>query len=174
MKKIDVDQICSLLRPKGNENEYTVLKGFLGESPKEGYLRLYSDLALNDFIDIEASQVVNIHKVNQAGTGIGQSIVWVKAGIESAAPNRLNSKSILYGNIADKGLQGASFRSLNPAILAADGGVPVTEGSECGGCSELCSLGCPEPTRSKVYDPAPIERYINSAVIRAIRNMRQF
>ena len=54
------------------------LRGYLGKSPRDGYMRLYLNAALTEYLELEVDSIINPQKVPPSGSHPFEStIVWV-------------------------------------------------------------------------------------------------
>ncbi|MBC7776572.1 MAG: hypothetical protein H7246_14150 [Phycisphaerae bacterium] len=109
--------------PKSND-ELVMLQGYIGDSDLDGHLRVYSDPALSDFIELPERDVLYCDPVNTDEDPLGGSRLWVKKTTvfttgDPRHANRVKS-SFLEGDILRAfGNQGGNI----PTVVAKEFGI---------------------------------------------------
>lgn len=97
-KKIAVDEFVKNVRPDAKSTEPIVyLSGFVGESPVEGHIRVYADVALNQFVDIPKTAIAHSTPLTKEESSLGGSHLWVKQN--EVASNPMPGSPFLHGDI---------------------------------------------------------------------------
>lgn len=140
-----------------------MLIGFVGESTKDGYLRLYLTPELNEFYEIQEADVVRSQKLPAGELNLAGTAIWIKrdSKIQHTRTTTVDAQAdFLQGTIARSfltsaaraGTFGAGFgqfgiKSVPPVAsvcfsCATDNcPVPTSGGSTCEyGCSHVCTL----------------------------------
>lgn len=86
-----------------NPQETLLLTGFLGASSDPNYTRLYTDITLDQYVDIATSDIVHTEPLPKEESPLGGSYVWIKKQAEAvqgaAGPERRKAR-FLEGPIA--------------------------------------------------------------------------
>jgi hypothetical protein len=59
-----------------------VFSGYLGESGREGYVRLYRNPALSAFLEIPVAEIKHTERLASAPDRLSSTVVWVRAGTQ--------------------------------------------------------------------------------------------
>jgi hypothetical protein len=138
-KKIRYDEWVKSIRPdpKDVSDLYVVVSGFIGVSSVSGHVRLYTDEALNNFIEIPENEIV--HNIELKDSTLGGSKLWV------------NSDAVfIYGDPKEKRRPKSSFLQGNlVAKKLSDDGIPtIYQFTAVFGCPTQFSIEvvrCPQP-----------------------------
>jgi hypothetical protein len=88
--------------PKSTE-ELVLLQGYIGDSDQQGYIRVYADPTLSDFIDLSEKDVCYADPVSDDEDSLGGSRLWVRktATFTAGDPGHVNrvKSSFLEGDI---------------------------------------------------------------------------
>lgn len=87
-----------------NRTDVTTLKGYVGHSPLDGYVRLYADLDdLTQSVDIARSDIVSFVSAPEAVLPLGGVILWINKDAQISANQaqttrvQLNAKALTDG-----------------------------------------------------------------------------
>lgn len=114
--------VAAVKKAAGHDQPVVQVEGFVGDSPADGYFRLYADPSLNLHVDIPESDVIHYEKMSSETSPLGGYTIWLNkdavfATGEPEGKNRAQQK-FLAGNIAEKlgtGLVGYTPISWNVA-----------------------------------------------------------
>jgi|SoiMethySBSTD1v2_1073268.scaffolds.fasta_scaffold470290_2 hypothetical protein len=59
-----------------------VFSGYLGESGREGYVRLYRNPALSAFLEIPVAEIKHTERLGSTADRLSSTVVWVRAGAQ--------------------------------------------------------------------------------------------
>lgn len=152
------DFVSKLVTDPKNPPNTLLLKGFIGASSEEGYIRLYLDSELSDYVEIPEAAVLYSQEIAKDKSPIGGSYVWIQ-----------RDASLIHGPVvADR--PKASFlegRIMTTQACVAGPLAPQTvTGPRCGtiidGCTDAgprcpTQVTCPAPcpTKTGATCPAP-------------------
>jgi hypothetical protein len=150
-KRIRYDAFIESVRPNPKSTEELVLlQGYIGKSDLSGHIRVYSDPALSDFIELPEPDILHCEPVSTEEDPLGGSRLWVRkttvftTGDPSHA-NRVRS-SFLEGDLmrafGDSGLGAQAFspqdipgggggNTLNPTCPSIGNGACITNNPPC-------------------------------------------
>jgi hypothetical protein len=165
-----VDRLVS--DPKSNP-DIKVLSGFVGNSSKEGYVRLYINTEMNEFIDILEDDVIERHSTSSETNPLGGSVLWVKKSA-NLQYTRIESVQVqadfLKGSIVDQNVPslitdaGAFvFYKKNQGVISIPARItpcfscPDTlSGPDCRTGSFFCTIVCTfTPDCISTHNPCP-------------------
>lgn len=103
-----------------------VLTGYLGKAPDSDYQRLYTDLALSQFVDIAAEGIVHAVHTHSDANPTGPSTVWIRRDAqirpqpqpEEEAAHRFFAEDLLQGDVTSQYLPSA-MGSASPESAAS-------------------------------------------------------
>jgi len=103
-KSLKADKLIQkLVSDPANPPDVTVIKGFLGESHRPGYWRLYLSPDLKSYVEIAESDILHSQEVSENQSALGGTLLWVKKGA-SLEHTRTVSKQVqaefLSGDVA--------------------------------------------------------------------------
>ncbi len=103
-KPLKADKLIQkLVTDPANPPDVTVIKGFLGESHRPGYWRLYLSPDLKSYVEIAKSDILHSQEVSENQSALGGTLLWVKKGA-SLEHTRTVSKQVqaefLSGDVA--------------------------------------------------------------------------
>jgi hypothetical protein len=103
-KSLKADKLIQkLVSDPANPPDVTVIKGFLGESHRPGYWRLYLSPDLKSYVEIVESDILHSQEVSENQSALGGTLLWVKKGA-SLEHTRTVSKQVqaefLSGDVA--------------------------------------------------------------------------
>jgi hypothetical protein len=77
-RSLRFDDFIETLRPdpRSTEEKFLVIKGFLGKSSEEGYVRVYFDDAANFFIEVAESDILHAVPLSAEESSAGGSRLW--------------------------------------------------------------------------------------------------
>ncbi|MFN0175147.1 MAG: hypothetical protein ACKVU0_10900 [Saprospiraceae bacterium] len=167
-KGIRRDAFIKSVRPDPKSNEALVmLQGYIGDSDLEGHLRVYSDPALADFIELPERDICYAEPVSTDEDPLGGSRLWVKKTTvfttgDPRHANRVKS-TFLEGDIV-RAFGGQGFvgqgpditgdgTTLFPTCVSLGNGACTTNNRPCtdvGSLRVTCfrTCNCPPPPRS--------------------------
>lgn len=161
------DEFVKSVRPDPKSTDQIVyMNGFVGESPIEGHIRVYSDISLNNFTDIPRNAVAHVAANPRDGNIIGGSSLWIRrselADKGAAAPAGSFLEGDIYSNYA---------RNMYSPVAPSPRGftlptVCTTNPSHCYPCSETCRptlippCGFSHHASCQIFCPPPTNRTI--------------
>lgn len=78
--KYEFDDWVGAVRPDPkNTDQLTVLEGYLGASSEAGHIRVYTDEALNSFVEVPEDAILYSVKITPAESSLGGSKLWLRA-----------------------------------------------------------------------------------------------
>jgi hypothetical protein len=103
-KPLKADKLIQkLVSDPATPPDVTVIKGFLGESHRPGYWRLYLSPDLKSYVEIAESDILHSQEVSENQSALGGTLLWVKKGA-SLEHTRTVSKQVqaefLSGDVA--------------------------------------------------------------------------
>lgn len=76
--KFPIDSFVSkIVKDPKNPPEVTMLKGYLGNSSLQGYIRLYFDADLQNYVDIPDKKIVYTQKCSKNDSSLSGNYVWI-------------------------------------------------------------------------------------------------
>lgn len=157
-KRIRRDTFIKSVRPDPKStDELVLLQGYIGDSDLPGHLRVYSDPALSDFIDLPEQEICYSEPVKPEEDPLGGSRLWVKKTIVFTAgdpklANRVKS-TFLEGDIVQAfGNQGTVrppkvvAQEIHSAFVEGGCGVVTERFEGCGISIANCTVA--EPTNT--------------------------
>ena len=98
--------VAKVKKAAGHDDPVVKVEGFVGDSPADGYFRLYADPSLNMHIDIPESDVIHYEKMSSEESPLGGAAIWLNKDAVFAtgdveAKNRPQQK-FLAGDLAEK------------------------------------------------------------------------
>lgn len=117
-QKFKYDDFVKSVRPNPKDVEPNVLlEGYAGESSEPNHVRLYTDDALNSFIDLPKNAIIHVVSNSREENPLGGCKVWVKQStvFTYGDPNHANrpKSSFLEGDIMD------NFQATNANVNTA-------------------------------------------------------
>jgi hypothetical protein len=110
--KLRQDSLVDRLVPDPARHEsFTVLTGFLGKSPRDGYWRLYLTPQLDEYLEFRSGDVKHTEQLPPDLAPLGGSRVWIQkdAPLEhTRVTSRQVQAEFLQGSIASRFLPGTS------------------------------------------------------------------
>ncbi|MBE5096796.1 hypothetical protein [Bacillus thuringiensis] len=100
-----------------------MLSGFLGESSRHGYWRLYSTPELNNYVEFSEADVIHSKPLNTKQFPLGGTFVWVKKDAEIVHTHSMaykNQSEFLTGDVANTFLGGNVTAPINSGNLIED------------------------------------------------------
>lgn len=109
------DEFVKNIRPDPKSNDPLVmLQGYIGKSDLDGHVRVYSDPALSDFIDLPEREICYADPVKPEEDPLGGSRLWVRktAVFTTGDPNLANriKSSFLEGDLLNAFGAGQEFK----------------------------------------------------------------
>jgi hypothetical protein len=119
-KRLEQDRLVDQLAPDpGSHSPLTMLTGFLGQSGREGFWRLYLTPELDEYVEFAEDDVVQTEEASKEQAPFGGSCVWLRQGA-SVTHTRVSTRQLqaefLSGSISAGYLGGAA-----PAAIGAVG-----------------------------------------------------
>jgi hypothetical protein len=125
--------------------QVTLLSGYLGPSPADGYQRLYLDPSLTVYAEIAEDDIVNAEKNEAPGSPFGAfTTLWVKRGAQ-VRRTVVNTQRIQAEFLSGGIVSGSAGARGGPAAMARSPWPEQTWGFECdprGGSMVSCSHWC--------------------------------
>jgi hypothetical protein len=119
-KRLAQDRIVDQLAPDpGSHQPLTILTGFLGQSSREGFWRLYLTPELDEYVEFAEDDVVQTEEATKEQAPFGGSSVWLRQGApvtHTQVSTRQVQAEFLSGSIT-AGYMGAAA----PAAVGAAG-----------------------------------------------------
>ncbi len=152
------DFVAKIVTDPKNPPNTLLLKGFIGASSEKGYIRLYFDSELSDYIEIPETAVLHSLNVPPEKSPVGGSYVWIQ-----------RDASLIHGPVVTERPK-ASFlegRIMTTQACAVGTALATTlTGPQCGtiidGCTDVgpkcpTQVTCPAPcvTKTGITCPAP-------------------
>ena len=111
-----------------------VISGFVGNSPRAGHLRLYLDLELKSYIEIEEQEIVHHERLSRERSPLGGTMLWVReeARVEHR-PAPATAADFLRGRVARtmRSRVAAGVAGLHGGLGALPRTFSVTECATC-------------------------------------------
>jgi hypothetical protein len=126
-KGLEQDEIIARLVPDPSDPpDVVVMVGFLGESPKPKFWRLYQTLDLKDYAEIAEEDIVYSQSLTTELQPLGGTVIWIKSGARlkySQSESRLAEAEFMQGDITRNFLAGTGTEGLPRWGRAGVGGV---------------------------------------------------
>lgn len=120
---IHFDEFVQAARPNPKEkNPLVFMQGYIGKSPVNGCVRVYTDPSLNNYFDIPSADIAHSQKVSDDPLGLGGSQLWIKL---PTSDNKV-AGTYLEGNLYDDFLKN-KFGPPNPQPGKPGTGVFATD-----------------------------------------------
>jgi hypothetical protein len=108
--------VAELVPDPAQARSFTLLVGYLGKSPEEGYWRLYLNTKLNQYVDIVENDIVRSQPLPTEQSSLGAVRLWIKSNAQ------LSYTRVTSRQIQAEFLQGSIMRGFTPSLA----GVPAT------------------------------------------------
>ena len=104
--KITYDKFVDAVRPDPKDaSKLVLMSGFIGKSNEDNHIRLYTDVSLNDFVEIPEAGIVYCEALSKEASPMGGSKLWVKQDsvvtLGDPATNDRVKKQLLDGDLID-------------------------------------------------------------------------
>jgi hypothetical protein len=120
------DFVSRIVSDPNNPPDALLLTGYLGKSSDQGYIRLYLDEELSDYVELPESGVLYAQEMSKEDSPLGGSYVWIQRNAQviqgPVGPNRMTA-SFLSGRIQRQQLVAAQ-----PPAAPPGPALPITVG----------------------------------------------
>jgi len=142
------DFVAKIVTDPKNPPNTLLLKGYIGASSEEGYIRLYLDTELSDYVEIPEAAILYSLEIPKEKSPIGGSYLWIQRDatvIHGPIVAERRSASFLEGRIMGNLGHGAPVPLLN--TLSGPGCGTIIDGCTDVGPKCPTSVGktCPDP-----------------------------
>jgi len=118
--------VSRIVSDPNNPPDALLLTGYLGKSSEQGYIRLYLDEELSDYVEIPEDAILHTQELLQDDSPLGGSYLWIQRNAQvihgPVGPNRMTA-SFLSGRIQRQQLVAAQ-----PPAVPPGPALPVTVG----------------------------------------------
>lgn len=120
----------------------SILRGFIGRSDRDGYIRLFASLADTSIsVEIAEADIVNTGEV--LNNHLGKRIVWIKKGARITVTKSHTTEYGIRPRIAvDKDLASVRFRRLSMQVKSAAPRDTCVSVCSCSTCQSHCTDWC--------------------------------
>lgn len=142
------DFVAKIVTDPKNPPTTLLLKGFIGASSEEGYIRLYLDNELSDYVEIPETAILYSQEIPKEKSPIGGSYIWIQRDasvIHGAVVADRPKASFLEGRIMG-GPAGAMAQIPPQTVIGPRCGTIIDGCTDAGPkCPTTTGKTCPDP-----------------------------
>lgn len=134
------DHLQKVLEP--GEDNVSILRGFIGPSQRDGYIRLFASLA-DTSISVEIAEADIVSTADVLNNNLGKRIVWIRRGAQitviktRTTPYGIRPKVAVENNMAS-----VHVGRLNMQVRSAQARDTCVSVCSCGTCQSQCTNVC--------------------------------